>query len=92
MFFLARRFALLKAEIIRGWYEIPYLYTTIGIVAFSGVGVVYKAMNLKTLEDTVMRHKEHYIVVRPDDARLKKYPREFITDIDLVKKYEASQN
>ncbi|KAI2807831.1 hypothetical protein RDWZM_005294 [Blomia tropicalis] len=86
MLFLRLRLQHLKNEIIRGWYQVPYLYFTLGLVGVSAIGVVYKFKTLDDEKTYYTRHKNRYIVIRPDDVRLQKYPRKYITDVDLLPK------
>lgn len=91
MLFLKLRYQFLRNQIIQGWYEVPYLYFTMGIVACSAVGISYKWSLADSTDHFYMQYKLNYLVVRPSDARLKKYPQEFITDIGVLKNYENEQ-
>lgn len=91
MIFLRLRYQQLRSEIIRGWYEVPYLYFTIGLVIISVGGISYKLAQLDNKDHHYARHKHHYVVLRPDDVRLPKYPRKFITDRAVLEDYEKRQ-
>lgn len=91
MLFLRLRFQKLKDEIIRGWYEVPILYLTLALGALSVPVLVYKLKTEVNDSDFYTRHKSHYIVLRPDDHRLDKYPLKWVTDKDVVDKYRQRQ-
>lgn len=84
-------FRRLKAELYRGYYEVPYLYFTMGLVGISGVIISYQWVTRSSIDDYYTRHKNRYVVLRPDDVRFKTYPRHYITDLDVLEKYEQSQ-
>lgn len=88
MFFLKLRYQILRREIIRGWYEIPYIYFIIGGFVLSGSIVAYKTLVNIPVEDRYVRYKNRYLVVRPDDVRLDKYPLSYITDKDLLLEHQ----
>lgn len=91
MLFLRSKLNKLKSEIIGGWYQVPYLYLSFGVMVFGGILSTYRYLNMPAWEDRFTRHKNQYIVVRPDDPRLKKYPTDYITESHLVEKYRQQQ-
>ena len=92
MFFARLRFQELKKVLVDGYKEIPYLYVTLSIIPIMLPFYIYNESNRQTNpEEYTFRHKERYVVVRPDDQRLIGYPRRFITDLHLLEKYENSQ-
>ncbi|KAH7640597.1 hypothetical protein DERF_000220 [Dermatophagoides farinae] len=91
MIFLRLRLQQLKNEIIRGWYQVPYFYFSLGMVGISCIGVAYHYLTKIPDDESFKRHKTRYIVIRPDDVRLQKYPLKYITDRDLVEKYRQQQ-
>ena len=91
MLFLKLRYQQLRKEIIRGWYEVPYLYFTLGLLGVGFCGVMYKVTNMDDKDYFYTRHKHNYIVLRPNDVRLERYPRKYITDIGVLENYEKSK-
>ena len=91
MIFLKLRFQQLKNEIIRGWYQVPYLYFSFGLCGISAIAVVHHYLTKTPDDELFTRHKSRYIVVRPDDVRLQKYPLKYITERYLVEKHRQQQ-
>ncbi|OTF72136.1 hypothetical protein BLA29_013933 [Euroglyphus maynei] len=91
MIFLRLRYQQLRSELIRGWYQVPYLYFSFGLVGISTLGVIYHYLTKLPDDERFKRHKTRYIVVRPDDMRLQKYPLKYVTERDLVEKYRQQQ-
>lgn len=91
MLFLRIQLNKLKNEIINGWYQIPYLYLSVGVMTLGGIITGYRWLTLPAWEDRFTRHKNQYIVVRPNDPRLNKYPSNYITESHLLEKYRQQQ-
>lgn len=53
---------------------------------FSGINIVtrVKYIFLSRIKDLYESHHFHFLVMRPDDERLVRYPKEFITDAHLL--------
>lgn len=91
MLFLRLRWQQLRNEIRKGFHEEPYLFFTLGIVGITVFGVSYKLSVLDNKDHYWSRHKNTYLVIRPDDARLARYPRKHITDIEVLENYDKRQ-
>ena len=86
-----RQLRYIKSELIRGWYEIPYLYFTGVLFLIGTCGTFYHVRRLPSTDNLITRHKERYIVIRPDDPRLLTYPPEYVTDKDVIDNYLKKQ-
>lgn len=89
MLFLGRRFRIYTKIIIDGYEKVPYLYFTLALMAYT-VPMAYYRWVTESVDPQYnsFRHKNQYTVIRPDDPRLEKYPRKYLTDLSLLEEYE----
>lgn len=81
-------FQRVKEQVIRGYYEVPHLYLALVLMTGGATETVYRYINSPTYDEVCRRHKNRYLVLRPEDPRVAIYPEKFITDVDLLKKYQ----
>ncbi|CAG2114411.1 unnamed protein product [Medioppia subpectinata] len=72
------------AVIKQGWDEVPTLFFSVGIGVVAGICMVYRVAHTPP-GGHITRFKERYMVMRPNDDRLIGYPKEYVTDRELLK-------
>lgn len=92
MLFLRLRLQQLKNDIYRGWYQVPHFFVSLGLIGASTVLVIYHHLTKLPDDQIFSRYKTRYLVIRPDDPRLDKYPLEYVTEKDIVQKFRQNQN
>jgi len=68
----------------QGWHEVPHLYGTTCIGIAATFALIYRIAHTPP-GGHITRFKERYMVMRPEDDRLIAYPRDYVTDKDLLK-------
>jgi len=80
-----RNWYLAKDYCQRGFNERPETFITAGLVTIASLLAIKH--NITWPEGGyVIRYKERYMILRPDDERLIDYPEEFVTDYQWLKK------